>query len=66
MTIVFHSQQKLKKNTHNLWPSNVSFGNCPKGKKKEKASCTMIFIATLLAVGKKTHRKQPKYPTMRQ
>lgn len=59
-------QQELK-NTDNLWSSNVAFGNCPKGKKKEKASCTMIFIATLLAVGgKKPHRKQPKYTTMGQ
>lgn len=35
--------------------------------KERKTSHTMIFIATLLlAQREKTHRKQPKYPTMGQ
>lgn len=32
--------------------------------KKEKISCTMIFIASLFTEERKKHRKQPKYPTM--
>lgn len=54
MTMLLNIQQELK-NTHNLCPSKASCGNClrVKKKKKEKASCTMIFIASIFTVGRK-------------